>query len=85
MCITQLKAQGPSRTCNKRKEEEENYVLEHENYVLEQKLRFGARTNMFGTKICKPETPNPNPGAGWDQTRCAKDEPQILNLKPFTL
>ena len=26
-CITQLKAQGPSRTCNESKEEEEDLVL----------------------------------------------------------
>jgi len=30
-CITQLKAQGPSRTCNESKEEEEGYLAWEEN------------------------------------------------------
>jgi len=33
-CITQLKAQGPSRTCNESKEEEEECSLPRFNTVL---------------------------------------------------
>jgi len=47
-CITQLKAQGPSRPCNERKEEEEGEAPAHARFRLS---HFDSGFRVFGFRI----------------------------------
>ena len=57
-CITQLKAQGPSRTCNESKEEEEEE--EDSGKRGEEGWRAARSEHGFGTKIDRASG-----GEGW--------------------
>ena len=53
-CITQLKAQGPSRTCNESREEKEEATnLQHHTQVF--------LASMGGEGRAGEETPHPDP------------------------
>jgi len=60
-CITQLKAQGPSRTCNESKEEED-HGFPH-TYTEAFSRGTLKRTPLYKIKTLnpKPRTPKPNP------------------------
>ena len=57
VCITQLKAQGPSRTCNESEEEEEEPRGGGEATITSAPLEAYSRTWVTGVRICPPQDP----------------------------
>ena len=63
-CITQLKAQGPSRTCNESKEEEEQVSDGGEGASERRRKREGEREgeDKHGALRSQPSPPNSDDG-----------------------
>jgi len=79
-CITQLKAQGPSRTCNESKEEEKKSAS------LTKRVRIaGADAGVFGgeamyDQVCNPRNTAPAPR----NTKHTSRIPDPYTLDPLT-
>ena len=80
-CITQLKAQGPSRTCNESKEE---VLSRSASSPLPQTLHPVPRTPnpKPQTSNSTPWTPNPEPRTLNPDPRTPRPEPCTLNPRP---
>jgi len=60
-CITQLKAQGPSRICNESKQEEEEAFSRVVKLMVKFPEQRSARVNPKPSSNPKPYTLNPKP------------------------
>ena len=65
-CITPLKAQGPSRTCNERKEEEEEGVEGHLARRGARGRRARCASGLLGVSRRRDALPWPCEGGGGD-------------------
>ena len=77
-CITQIKAQGPSRTCNESKEEEEDYS----------QVDFrvsSANPSTLGRKSAETEIgwPQANDGAAEVQVPCRHSRSDFTQSRPL--